>query len=81
MDIRKPSTTFLFVISSLVISLSSYNTLAASVINSANGDVCDVPCVPGYGLFECAHDCMVDGFSTGYCDKKSHKCCCTNKGI
>ncbi|CAG7908481.1 hypothetical protein BRARA_D02612 [Brassica rapa] len=81
MDIRKPSITFFFVIT-LVTSLSSYNTLAASVINSANGDVCDVPCVPGkYELFECAHDCMVDGFSTGYCDKKSQKCCCTNKGI
>ncbi|KAL0739901.1 hypothetical protein Bca4012_081414 [Brassica carinata] len=37
--------------------------------------VCDFPCSPRYGTFECFHDCFLKNFKDGNC--VNGRCCCT----
>ncbi|KAF8093982.1 hypothetical protein N665_0373s0036 [Sinapis alba] len=76
MAISKISVIFLLVIT-LSVYMSNYNVLGAS-----GPPNCIAQCVPGkYGVRECVHDCVMNGYSYGTCAPPylTGKCCCTKE--
>ncbi|KAF8094715.1 hypothetical protein N665_0354s0005 [Sinapis alba] len=54
-------------------SSSNSDVLASSVVEATK--VCNFPCSPRYGTFECFHDCFLEDFKDGNC--VNGRCCCT----
>ncbi|AEC05774.1 unnamed protein product [Arabidopsis thaliana] len=73
MNITK-SYVILFLVVVMTNSLSNSEVLVAPVIETAQNDVCFVPCTSRYGHYECAFDCMHKRYKDGGC--VHGRCCC-----